>query len=60
MFWEYWDKRKKEYYSAIKIEKELDFNNEVLFSIYEDLADKKSAFGKIAIDCLHILSNNKA
>lgn len=58
VFWEYWAKRKKEYFNAVVIEKSLDYNN-ILFSDYEDLADKKSAFGKIAIDCLHLLSNNE-
>lgn len=59
VFWEYWDKRKKEYFDAVIIEKGFDYDNNILFSAYEDLADKKSAFGKIAIDCLHLLSSNE-
>ncbi len=58
VFWEYWERRKKEYFDAVTIEKKLDYSN-IALSDYEDLADKKSAFGKIAIDCLHILSNNE-
>jgi squalene-hopene/tetraprenyl-beta-curcumene cyclase len=58
VFWNYWEKRRKEYFEAVKIEKGLNINNIVDFNIYEDLADKKSAFGKVAIDCLYVLSKN--
>ncbi len=54
-FWEFWNKRKNEYFEAVKIEKSLSFENEIDFRTYEDLADKKSAFGKIAIDALYRL-----
>jgi hypothetical protein len=58
-FWKYWDIRKQEFQDAIKIEKRLQIQTDVKFTTYQDLADKKSTFGKIAIDCLHILSNKK-
>lgn len=57
-FWKYWDKRKEEYFDAVKIEKQLNHRN-VTWEVYENLADKKSAFGKIAIDCLFTLSDRK-
>ena len=57
MFWILWQKRKLEYKEAIFLEKELlnNFSEEK----YENVADKKSAFGKIAIDSLHLLSKSK-
>lgn len=57
-FWDLWNKRKMEYFEAIKIERNLAENEEIDFRIYEDLADKKSAFGKVAIDSLYILDEN--
>ncbi len=53
-FWDLWQLRKKEYFQAIQIEKTLSKDN-FTFEKYEDLADKKSAFGKIAIDSLYSL-----
>jgi hypothetical protein len=53
-FWEFWQLRKNEYYEAVTIEKKLTREN-AQWNIYEDLADKKSAFGKIAIDSLFVL-----
>jgi squalene-hopene/tetraprenyl-beta-curcumene cyclase len=58
-FWGFWNKRKKEYFEAVKIEKSLAQKDQVDFQIYEDLADKKSAFGKIAIDSLYTLDKEK-
>jgi hypothetical protein len=58
-FWSSWDKRKKEYFEAVKIEKSLAQKNQVDFEIYEDLADKKSAFGKVAIDSLFTLDKKQ-
>jgi prenyltransferase beta subunit len=58
-FWEYWNLRKQEYMQAIQIEKKLQAFDNVEWKIYEDLADKKSTFGKIAIDSLYQLSNKK-
>jgi hypothetical protein len=57
LFWEYWNKRKIEYFEAISLEKDLWNNPDV--ESYNEVADKKSAFGKVAIDCLYILSENK-
>lgn len=51
-FWISWNKRKSEYFEAIILEKKLQLQNEIDFVVYKDLADKKAAFGKIAIDCL--------
>ena len=54
----YWAKR-RQYFMAIEIEKTLSIENEVSEATFEDLADKKSAFGKVAIDCLCLLSEQK-
>ncbi len=58
-FWDYWNKRRNEYFEAVKIEKKLRDEKDINFSVYEDLSDKKSAFGKVAIDCLYTLSDYK-
>jgi len=58
-FWKYWSLRREEYFKAVEIEKKLNSENDVSKLIYEDLAEKKSAFGKVAIDCLYVLSNPK-
>ncbi len=56
-FWNTWNRRKFEYSKAYKLDKSIiTIKN---FSEYEVLADYKSAFGKIAIDCLFHLSNKK-
>lgn len=57
LFWELWQQRKTEYKEAVSLEKEL-FN---LFSEekYTEVADKKSAFGKVAIDSLYVLTEEK-
>ncbi len=57
-FWTFWNKRRSEYLSAYKNDK-IDFGNnfsDIEISFFYDLADHKSAFGKVAIDCLLILS----
>lgn len=56
-FWSLWKIRKNEFRDAILLEKNL-WNN---FSVenYKEVADKKSAFGKVAIDCLYTLSKSK-
>jgi hypothetical protein len=56
-FWSIWQQRKSEYLRAYLIEKKMTEIND--FSEYENLADLKSTFGKIAIDCLYHLENNK-
>jgi hypothetical protein len=58
-FWIFWNRRKKEYFEAVKIEKSLSNLDSVDFRMYQDLADKKSAFGKVAIDSLYTLQVNK-
>jgi hypothetical protein len=58
-FWGHWSKRKLEYFEAVKFEKELYFEEVVSFESYCQLAEKKAAFGNIAIDCLWNLSNEK-
>lgn len=58
-FWNYWEKRRFEYFEAVKNEKKLSYEKEVSLSDYEALADKKSAFGKIAIDSLWLISNKQ-
>ena len=57
IFWKYWNKRRNEYFEAVKIEKSLHEYNQVSLGVYEDLCDKKSAFGKVAIDCLYTIEN---
>jgi len=56
-FWNIWNKRKLEYVKAYNMDK----NPEVITSYkeYELLADYKCAFGKIAIDSLYFLSENR-
>lgn len=56
-FWDLWDERRSEYFEAVKIEKKLSNGKTTKFTAYADLADKKSAFGKIAVDSLWILSD---
>lgn len=56
-FWNTWNTRKFEYAKAYKLDKTL--KNIKTYAEFEDLADYKSAFGKIAIDCLYHLSNKK-
>ncbi|MGH1387190.1 hypothetical protein [Kordia sp.] len=56
-FWKTWNLRKFEYAKAYKLDKTLKSINNI--AEFEALADYKSAFGKIAIDCLYHLSNTK-
>ena len=56
-FWETWNNRKLEYTKAFHLDKNMKSIKE--FSEFERLADYKSAFGKIAIDCLYYLSEKK-
>jgi hypothetical protein len=58
-FWKYWDRRKQAFIGAVKIEKQLQAQKKVNWEAYKNLADKKSTFGKIAIDCLYQLSDKK-
>lgn len=56
-FWNLWNKRKNEYLQAIYLEKTLLKKEIVTIEEYEVLADKKAAFGKVAIDCLFSIIN---
>ena len=58
-FWSFWDSRRSEYFKAVTVEKRLVIQNSISFKAYSNLADSKSAFGKVAIDALHHLSNKK-
>jgi hypothetical protein len=58
-FWIFWNERRNEYLKAIHLEKELSKKEIVTIEEYEVLADKKSAFGKVAIDCLFSIDNKK-
>lgn len=57
ILWEYWSKRRNEYFEAVKIERSLKIDSDVDLTVYEDLSDKKAAFGKVAIDCLYAIEN---
>lgn len=56
-FWKTWNARKFEYAKAYKLDKTLTEIKD--YSEFEALADYKSAFGKIAIDCLYHISEVK-
>lgn len=58
-FWVLWNSRKKEYLEAVYLEKLLHQKNVVTLNEYEIVADKKAAFGKVAIDCLFSLNKEK-
>lgn len=57
-FWVLWNERRDDYFSAIEIEKKISKKEIVSIEEYECLADKKSSFGKVAIDSLYSLDNN--
>lgn len=56
-FWKLWQQRKTEYKEAIALEKELHYH--FCDKKYCEVADKKSAFGKVAIDSLYVISEEK-
>lgn len=58
-FWSYWNTRKQEYFEAINLEKKYLTQKTTTFKQYSILAEKKSAFGNIAIDCLYTLTGCK-
>ena len=58
-FWAIWNKRRREYFDAVSLEKEFYTKNIVTIEEYALLADKKAAFGKTAIDCLYVLDDVK-
>ena len=53
-FWTLWQQRKVEYFTAYQID--MTTHSVASFEDFENLADKKSTFGKLAIDALYILS----
>lgn len=57
IFWKYWNLRKTEYAKAYKLDKMTKSLQS--FEEYENLADFKCAFGKIAIDSLYVLTDCK-
>ncbi|MCX8491071.1 MAG: hypothetical protein ORN54_08385 [Cyclobacteriaceae bacterium] len=56
-FWQLWNARRREYLAAYYIDKVSHKINS--YTEYEELADFKSAFGKISIDCMYLLSSDK-
>lgn len=56
VFWNYWNTRKNEFFNAVLLQQKLYNKTEVNFSEYEVLADYKSAFGKIAVDSIFVLT----
>lgn len=56
-FWKIWNKRKFEYFKAYELDKVS--HNIQSYRDYEILADYKSSFGKIAIDALYILTEER-
>ncbi len=59
IFWKFWNNSRNDYIEAIKIDHRLRNSKDVAFEEYQELADKKSTFGKIAIYSLKILSNTE-
>lgn len=59
-FWSLWNLRKEEVFEASKIGKKIFHSKDVSLQEYEKLSDSKSALGKIALDSLLILSDNKS
>lgn len=57
VFWNFWRKRRMEYAFAVKEER--IFNKNTTLKKYEKVAEKKAAFGKIAIDACHLLSGQR-
>lgn len=56
-FWKIWNLRRNEYLQALQVDKVTHRVNS--YEDFEQLADDKSAFGKISIDCLYLLSEQK-
>lgn len=57
VFWSFWNERRKEYLRAVK----LDHTKKFKFSwdSFENLADSRSAFGKVAVDLWFVLSSQR-
>lgn len=58
-FWKLWNARRQEYFKSVALEKKLNAQQEASFEAYAQLADMKAAFGKVAIDCIWFLSDQK-
>lgn len=56
-FWQLWNQRKEEYFLAGEAEKK---HCKMSLVKWHELADHKSAFGKVAIDALHVLTQQKS
>ncbi len=59
IFWSLWNVRRKEYLQGTILEKGFSKKAIVTLEEYEILADSKSAFGKVAIDCLFSIDNKE-
>jgi len=55
-FWNLWIERRNEYFSSVALQTQ---ETPLTLSEYEHLADGKSAFGKVAIDCCYSLFKTK-
>lgn len=55
-FWNLWVERRNEYFSSVGLQTQ---ETPLTLSEYEHLADGKSAFGKVAIDCCYSLFKTK-
>jgi len=55
-FWNLWVERRNEYFSSVALQTQ---ETPLTLSEYEQLADGKSAFGKVAIDCCYSLFKTK-
>src|SRR5215204_325404 len=49
-FWNLWVKRRNEYFASVQLQKA---STSLSLKQYENLADGKAAFGKVAIDCCY-------
>lgn len=58
-FWNFWNKRKKEYHDSLSQESVCNYDN---FDIkeYKKIAENKSAFAKVAIDSCYLLDNKRS
>ena len=53
-FWNYWEQRRSEYNAALELEHKI--SEKCSQNLFYNIADHKSAFGKVAIDACHVLS----
>jgi len=57
IFWDFLNKRKHELFESVKLENSLSYNDKQSWAKYKEVADKKAAIAKVAIDGMYILSN---